>query len=172
MIPLSLPLADVVLPEGLMWVSRSSLLCWGVGAWPVLLTHRPYIDRRTMVRVHRSILLHWLAQKSLFMQAAPGLAWQAVATIGTSITTMTPCLPFIPWHQIWYIAAHILCWICLTELKLLLHLLNTILLYGKSSLDILLNVFHIIKKAILVLKRHEGGKSFIFGWDDLIWLLV
>lgn len=124
MIPLSLSLADVVLPEGLMWVSRASLLCWGVEAWPVLLTHRPHIDRRTMVRVHRSILLRWLAQKSLFMQAAPGLAWQAVATKGTRITTMPPCLPFIPWHHIWSIAAHILCWICLTELKLLLHLLN------------------------------------------------
>lgn len=74
MIPLSLSLVDVVLPEGLMWVSRASLLCWGVEAWPVLLTHRPHIDRRTMVRVHRSILLCRLAQKILFMQATPGLA--------------------------------------------------------------------------------------------------
>lgn len=123
MIPLSLSLIDVVLPEGLMWVSRASLLCWGLEAWPVLLAHRPHNDRRTRVRVHHSILLCRLAQKILFMQAAPGLAWQAAATKGTRNTTIPPCLPFIPWHGFWYIAAHILCWICLTEIKHLLHLI-------------------------------------------------
>jgi len=41
-----------------------------------------------MELVHRSILPRRLAQKSLFMHAARGLAWQAAATKGISITAM------------------------------------------------------------------------------------